>query len=60
MTAREAVKLASFILLIIGTIGLLVNEFVFDWGRAATLTFAVVNLVGLAILALANWVMKNG
>ena len=60
MTAREAVKLASFILLIIGTIGLLVNEFVFDWGRAATLTFAVVNLVGLAILALANWGMRNG
>ena len=60
MPAREAIKLASFILLIIGTIGLLVNEFVFDWGRAATLTFAVANLVGLAILALAKWGMKNG
>ena len=59
MHTSEAIKLVSFILLIIGTIGLLANEFVFDWGRAATLAFAVVNLVGLAILALTNWVMRD-
>ena len=30
---REVAKLSAFILLIIGTIGFLVNEFVFDWGK---------------------------
>ena len=48
-------KSIAFILLIIGTIGLLVNEFVFDWGRVATVIFAVSNLVGLAILAFSYW-----
>ena len=48
---REVAKLIAFILLIIGTIGLLVNEFVFDWGRVGTIVFAVFNVVGLAILA---------
>ena len=47
----QVIKLAAFVLLGIGTIGLLVNEFVADWGRAATLTFAIFNCVGLAILA---------
>jgi hypothetical protein len=41
----------AFILLIIGTAGLLINEFIFDWGRVATLVFAIVNFMGLAILA---------
>ena len=48
-------KLIAFILLIIGTIGLLVNEFVFDWGRAVTITFAIFNLVGFATLAFSYW-----
>ena len=48
---KEAAKLSSFILIIIGTLGLLINEFIFDWGSTATLTFAAVNVVGLAILA---------
>ena len=30
---REVAKLSAFILPIIGTIGFLVNEFVFDWGK---------------------------
>ena len=30
---REVAKLSAFTLLIIGTIGFLVNEFVFDWGK---------------------------
>ncbi len=47
--------LIAFILLIIGTIGLLLNEFVLDWGRVATLIFAVSNLIGLATLAFYNW-----
>ena len=56
---REATRLIAFILLIIGTIGLIVNEFIFDWGSAATLTFAAVNIVGFAILAFAFWGAKK-
>jgi len=56
---KQVVKLSGFILLIIGTLGLLINEFIFDWGSIATLTFAAVNVVGLAILAFAFWGMKK-
>ena len=56
---REFAKLTAFILLIIGTIGLLVNEFIFDWGRTGTLVFAVFNFVGLATLAIMYFRMKD-
>jgi len=56
---REAAKVSAFILLGIGTFGLLINEFIFDWGSTATLTFALVNVVGLATLALVHWGMKQ-
>ena len=56
---REVAKLTAFILLIIGTIGLLVNEFIFDWGRVGTLVFAVFNFIGLAILAITYLRMKH-
>ena len=49
---KEVVKISGFILLIIGTLGLLINEFVFDWGRAATIIFAASNIAGLATLAI--------
>ena len=48
---REVAKLIAFILLGIGTIGLLVNEFVTDWGRGATITFACLNVSGFVLLA---------
>ena len=54
--SREAImKLTAFILLIIGTVGLLLNEFAFDWGRTATITFAVINFIGLVALAFIIW-----
>jgi len=56
---REAIKLIAFILLTIGTLGLLINEFAFDWGRVATLVFAIVNFMGLAILASTYFKMRN-
>ena len=56
---KEVVKLSCFILLIIGTLGLLINEFVFDWGRAATITFAAFNTAGLATLAITLRGMRN-
>lgn len=55
MSMREAAKLSAFILLIIGTTGLLMNELMFDWGRVATPTFAALNVIGLAILAFTSW-----
>jgi len=56
---RESTLLIAFILLIIGTIGLLINELIFDWGRCATLTFAIINVVGLAFLAFTYWAKKK-
>jgi len=56
---KEIIKLSGFILLIIGTLGLLVNEFVLNWGRTATVTFAIINLVGLITLAVTYWSLKN-
>lgn len=56
---KEIAKLTAFILLIIGTLGLIVNEFIFDWGSIVTLTFAAVNIVGLAILAYTFWGRKK-
>jgi len=45
----------AFILLIIGTAGLLINEFIFDWGGVATIIFAAMNVIGLIFLGYANW-----
>ena len=56
---RKVVELGPFVLLFIGTLGLLINEFAFDWGRAATLTFAALNVVGLAALGLSHCGMKQ-
>ena len=55
----RSIKLTAFILLIIGTIGLLVNEFVTDYGRATTLVFAIFNCIGLAILAVTYFGKKG-
>ena len=56
---KGTIELSGFVLIIIGTLGLLANEFVFDWGSLATVTFAVVNVVGLALLSFAHWGMKQ-
>ena len=56
---RSSTLLIAFILLIIGTMGLLINELIFDWGRGATLTFAIINVVGFASLAFAYWATKK-
>jgi len=56
---RQYTLLIAFVLLIVGTIGLLINELVLGWGRCATLTFAIINVVGLASLAFAYWTRKK-
>ena len=50
MSKRKSAKRSAFILLIIGTVGLLINEFIFDWGRVTTVVFAIFNITGLVIL----------
>ena len=52
-------KLIAFILLIIGTIGLLLSELVFAWGRVVTIIFAASNLIGLATLVCSLLVMTK-
>jgi hypothetical protein len=43
-------KLIAFILVIIGTAGLLLNDFVFDWGRIITLVLAGFSSIGFVTL----------
>ena len=59
MHMSQAIKLTAFILLVIGTIGLLVNEFVADWGRAPTLIFAIFNCIGLVTLGVTYFGRKG-
>ena len=56
---REATRLIAFILLFVGTVGLVINEFIFDWGSTATLTFAAMNVVGFVILAFEFWIART-
>ncbi|MFL7891356.1 MAG: hypothetical protein ACK2UM_20180 [Anaerolineales bacterium] len=52
----------AYLMLICGTAGLLVNEFIFGWGRTATLISAALSLLGLIILGvfhLAEKVRQN-
>jgi hypothetical protein len=53
------IELIGFVLLIIGTLGLLANEFIFAWGSSATVAFAAANVVGFVLLAFAHWGMKQ-
>jgi len=56
---RNFLKTTAFILIIIGTIGLLLNEFVWEHSTTRTLIFAVVNFVGLVNLAFAHFAMRK-
>ncbi len=51
----EYIGKIAFVLLVIGTLGLLTNEFLFDWGTIATLIFAAINVIGLVALGIAFW-----
>ncbi len=56
---RESTHWIASILLAIGTIGLLVNEFVADWGRGVTIAFACLNVLGFAALAAIAWTRRR-
>ena len=47
-----AFKLGAFFLMFVGTLGLLLNEFLLQWGRAGTLSFAAATVIGFVILAI--------
>jgi len=55
MTLRNFIKITAFILIIIGTLGLLLNEFAWEHSSTRTIIFAVVNFVGLVNLAFAHF-----
>ena len=59
MTLRSFIKISAFVLIIIGTAGLLLNEFVFEYSSTRAIIFAVVNFVGLVNLAFAFWGMRG-
>jgi len=59
MTLRNFIKITAFILIAVGTAGLLLNEFVFEHSSTCTIIFAVVDFVGLVNLAFAFWGMRG-
>ena len=63
MTLKQYIRLSGFILIAIGTIGLLLTEFGVGADAAnshnRTIIFAVVNFVGFVNLAFAHFGMKG-
>ena len=56
---QNFLKTTAFILIIIGTVGLLLNEFVWEHSSTRTIIFAVVNFVGLVNLGFAHFGMRK-
>jgi len=59
LNLRNFLKISAFILIIIGTLGLLLNEFAWEHSSTRTIIFAVVNFVGLVNLAFAHFGMRK-
>ena len=59
MYLRNFLKIAGFALIIIGTVCLLLNEFVWEYSTTRTIIFGVVDLVGLVDLAFAHFGMRD-
>jgi hypothetical protein len=57
---REFIAISGFLLIIIGTIGLLLNEFVWSSSSSRTIIFAIVNFVGLVNLAFSRFGIRKG
>jgi len=51
--------ISGFVLVIIGTAGLLLNEFVMEHSATRSIIFAVVNFVGLVDLAFAHFALRD-
>jgi len=52
---RNSLKITAFILIIIGTAGLLLNEFAWEHSTTCTIIFAILNLLGLISLAIISF-----
>ena len=59
MNLREFNKITAFILIFVGTAGLLLNEFVWVYVSVRTLIFGAMNFIGLVGLAFAHVGMKK-
>lgn len=57
MNLKNFIKITAFVLIIAGTAGLLLNEFVWEHSTTRTIIFAVVTFVGLVNLAFARFGM---
>ena len=55
---KKTIELIPFILLIIGTLGLLLNEFVFEWAKPLHYPLLLPNVIGLLALGYIGW-MRN-
>lgn len=51
---NKFLRISPFVLIGFGTLGLLLNEFLLDWGTLTVLIFAFLNLIGLIILGFVN------
>jgi len=51
----KILEMSAIVSLVVGTTGLLANMFFLDWGRTATLVFAVFNISGLIDMGVALW-----
>jgi hypothetical protein len=58
MNLRNFIRISGFALIILGTAGLLLNEFVWEGSTTRTIIFGVVDFVGLVNLAFAQFGMK--
>jgi len=56
---KDFIKISGFVLIIVGTAGLLLNEFIGEQSSTRTIIFAVVNFVGLVNLAFAHFGMQQ-
>jgi uncharacterized membrane protein YuzA (DUF378 family) len=56
---RNFIKITAFILIIVGTLGLLLNELVWEHSSTRTIIFAVVDFVGLVNLAFVHFGMRK-
>ena len=56
---REFIRISGFVLIIVGTAGLLLNEFILTHSPSRTIIFAVVDFVGLVNLAFAHFGMRD-
>jgi len=56
---KNIVQISGFALILVGTVGLLLNEFVLDASSSCTIILAVANFVGLVSLAFAHFAMRD-